>query len=145
MAHLVPVAVAAVLAGGMDLFLVRAAWLHWTGSDRAPDISYGYSWNPSVVRGHERGIVALAASVVCLTVGIAAATAAEDVSGIALVHVSAILILGSLPWTALHLTIAWFNWPKALVPPHRRRESGSVTEWWRQRAARDKGRGRDGR
>ncbi|GAA2310672.1 hypothetical protein GCM10010234_63720 [Streptomyces hawaiiensis] len=148
MAHLVPVAVAAVLAGGMDLFFVRAAWLHWTGSDRAPDISYGYSWNPSVVRGHERGIVALAAWAVCLTVGVAAGVAAEDVAGLALVHVSAIFILGSLPWTALHLTIAWFNWPKALVPPHRRGESGSVTEWWRQRgqrAARDKGRDPDGR
>ncbi|MFC8141531.1 hypothetical protein ACFUKV_07150 [Streptomyces paradoxus] len=45
----------------------------------------------------------------------------------------------------LHLTIAWFNWPKALVPPHRRGATGSVTEWWRQRAAGDKGRGREGR
>jgi hypothetical protein len=144
-AHLVPDAVAAVLAGGVDLFLVRSAWLHWTGSDRAPDISVGYSSNPSVVSGHERGIVALAASAVCLTVGVAAATAAEDVAGMALVHVSALFILGSLPWAALHLTIAWFNWPKALVPPRRRGESGSVTEWWRQRAEPDKGRGRDGR
>jgi hypothetical protein len=89
--------------------------------------------------------VALAACAVCLAVGLAAATAAEDVAGHAPVHVSAIFILGSLPWTALHLTIAWFNWPKALVPPHRRGESGSVTEWWRQRAARAKGRGRGGR
>ncbi|MEU0169752.1 hypothetical protein ABZ214_30630 [Streptomyces iakyrus] len=147
MAHLVPDAagaVAAVLAGGMDLFFVRAAWLHWTGSDRAPDISYGYSWNPSAVRGHERGIVALAASVVCLTVGVAVGAAAQGVAGLALVHVSAIFILASLPWTALHLTIAYFNWPKALVPPHRRGESGSVTEWWRQRAARDKDRDPDG-
>ncbi|MER5831792.1 hypothetical protein ABT116_13375 [Streptomyces sp. NPDC002130] len=139
MAHLVPDAVAAVLAGGTDLFLVRAAWLHWTGSDRAPDISYGYSLNPSVVRGHERGIVALAAWAVCLTVGVAAGTAAEGAAGLALVHVAAIFTLGSLPWMALHLTIAWFNWPKALVPPHRRGETGSVTEWWRQRATRDKG------
>ncbi|AMW11008.1 hypothetical protein A4E84_16715 [Streptomyces qaidamensis] len=145
MAHLVPVALAAVLAGGVDLFPVRAAWLHWTGSDRAPDIMYGYSWNPSAVRGHERGIVTLAASAVCLKAGVATAAAAEGVAGIAPVHVGAIFILGSLPWTALHLTIAWFNWPKALVPPHRRGESGSVTEWWRQRAARDKGRGPDGR
>ncbi|MER7478632.1 hypothetical protein ABTX60_13390 [Streptomyces sp. NPDC126510] len=145
MAHLVPDAVAAVLAGGMDLFFIRAAWLHWTGSDRAPDLLFGYSLNPSVWRGHERGIVALAAWAVCLTVGVATATAAGDVAGLALVNVGATLIFGSLPWMALHLTIAWFNWPKALVPPHRRGESGSVTEWWRQRAARDKGRRRDGR
>ncbi|WP_033312124.1 hypothetical protein RFN58_18325 [Streptomyces iakyrus] len=120
MAHLVPDVVAAVFAGGINLFLVRAARLHWTRSDRAPDIMYGYSWNPSVVSGHERGIVALAAWAVCLTVGVAAGTAAKGAAGPALVHVAAIFTLGSLPWTALHLTIAYFNWPKALVPPHRR-------------------------
>ncbi|MEU3888035.1 hypothetical protein [Streptomyces sp. NPDC029041] len=145
MAPFVSEAVAAVLAGGTDLFLARAAWLHWTGSDRAPDLLFGYSLNPSVIRGHERGIVPLAAFAVCLTVGVAAATAAKGAAGLALVHVSGVFILGSIPWTALHLTIAWFNWPKALVPPHRRGESGSVTEWWRQRAAGDKGRGRDAR
>ncbi|MFI8892163.1 hypothetical protein [Streptomyces paradoxus] len=144
MAHLVPDVVAAVFAGGINLFLVRAAWLHWTRSDRAPDIMYGYSWNPSVVSGHERGIVALAAWAVCLTVGVAAGAAAKGAAGLALVHVAAIFTLGSLPWMALHLTIAYFNWPKALVPPHRRGETGSVTEWWRQRATRDKGADRGG-
>ncbi|MFJ4081094.1 hypothetical protein ACIP17_24015 [Streptomyces iakyrus] len=87
---------------------------------------------------------ALAASAVCIAVGVAVGAAAQGVAGLALVRVGAIFILGSLPWTALHLTIAYFNWPKALVPPHRRGESGSVTEWWRQRAARDKSRGADG-
>ncbi|MEU3930558.1 hypothetical protein AB0E85_00625 [Streptomyces sp. NPDC029044] len=144
MAHLIPDAVAVVLAGGTDLLLVRAAWLHWTGSDRAPDVMLGYSWNPSVVSGHERGIVALAASALCLTGGVAAIDAAKGGAGLALVHIGAIFILGSIPWMALHLAIAWFNWPKALVPPHRRGETGSVTEWWQQRAARDKSTDRGG-
>ncbi|MFD5339385.1 hypothetical protein [Streptomyces hawaiiensis] len=148
MAHLVPDAFAAILAGGMNLFFVRAAWLHWIGSGRAPDIQYGYSLNPSVVRGHERGIVALAAFLVCLTIGVAVGIAAPQGAGMWVVHVGAVFVLGSLPWMVLHMTIAWFNWPKALVPPHRRGETGSVTEWWRhrgQRAARGKGRGRGGR
>ncbi|MET9865826.1 hypothetical protein ABZZ16_06390 [Streptomyces sp. NPDC006386] len=149
MAHLVPDTVAAVVAGGMNVFLVRAAWLHWTGSGRAPDIPFGYSWNPSVVRGHERGIVALAAWLVCLTVAVAAIAVAADGAGPAAFDVGAVFLLGSYPWLLLHVTIAWFNWPKVLVPPHMRGETGSVTEWWRhrrgRRAPRDKGRDRDGR
>ncbi|MFE8962957.1 hypothetical protein [Streptomyces iakyrus] len=50
---------------------------------------------------------ALAASAVCLTVGVAVGAAARGVAGLALVRVGAIFILGSLPWTALHLTIAY--------------------------------------
>ncbi|MFD5158889.1 hypothetical protein ACFWMJ_12570 [Streptomyces hawaiiensis] len=76
-----------------------------------------------------------------MTIGIAVAVA-SDGAGIAMVNVGAIFILGSPPLLVLHLTIAWFNWPKALVPPHRRGETGSVIEWWRgrgQRAPRDKG------
>ncbi|MDT0464328.1 hypothetical protein [Streptomyces gibsoniae] len=53
---------------------------------------------------------------------------------------------------ALHGTIAWFNRPTFLVPPHLRGETGSVTEWWHHRrglraelkkAARRDARGRD--
>ncbi|MFI6855902.1 hypothetical protein [Streptomyces sp. NPDC050416] len=148
MADLVPDIVAAVLLGGMNLWFVRAAWLHWTGSGRAPDVVVGYSLNPSVGRGHERGIVALAAWLLCLTISIAAATAASNGAGPVVVHVGATFLVASFCWLVLHVTIAWFNWPKALVPPHRRGETGSVTEWWRQRgqyALRDKGRGRGGR
>nr|WP_202458144.1 hypothetical protein [Streptomyces sp. SID5464] len=143
---MVPGIFAAVFAGALNLFFVRAAWLHWTGSGRAPDLHVGYSWNPSVVEGHERGIVPLAASFVCMTIGITA-TAASDGAGMALVQVGAIFVLGSLPLLVLHVTIAWFNWPKVLVPPHRRGETGSVTEWWRdrrRRAPHDKGHGRGG-
>ncbi|MFF5980798.1 hypothetical protein ACFY78_18325 [Streptomyces olindensis] len=145
MAHLVPGILAAVFAGALNLFFVRAAWLHWTGSGRAPDLYLGYSWNPSVVEGHERGIVPFTAAGVCMTIGIAV-TAASD-GEIAMVNAGVILILCSPPLLVLHLAIAWFNWPKVLVPPHRRGETGSVIEWWRgrgQRAPRDKGHGRGG-
>ncbi|MFJ8593731.1 hypothetical protein [Streptomyces sp. NPDC093598] len=144
MANLVPGVLAAVFAGAMNLFFVRAAWLHWIGSGRAPDMLFGYSMNPSVVRGHERGIVPLAAWMVCMTFGTVAAVAASNGAGLVVVDIGAIFTFGSLPLLVLHVTIAWFNWPKVLVPPHMRGETGSVTEWWRgrgQRASRGKGAG----
>ncbi|WP_328536692.1 hypothetical protein [Streptomyces sp. NBC_00344] len=123
-----------VLMGALSLFSVWAAWLHWTGSDRAPDLSgYRYSANPSVISGHERGVVALAGWVVCMTLGIVAVGAAAGGAGPVADVVGGCLVLGSLPLLALHATIAWFNWPKFLVPPHRRGETGSVVGWWRQR------------
>ncbi|MFD1272626.1 hypothetical protein ACFQ51_14625 [Streptomyces kaempferi] len=79
----------------VSLFSVRAAWLHWTDSDRAPDAAtHRYSTDPSA---------------------------------------SACFTLGSFPLLMLHATIAWFSWPKFSVPPHRRSETGSVIEWWRDR------------
>ncbi|MFG2477331.1 hypothetical protein [Streptomyces fagopyri] len=119
-----------LLMVALSLFSVRAAWLHWVDSDRAPDVDmYRYSTNPSVIRGHERGIVAFAGWVVSMTIGIAAIAATGGV-GPAGEEVGAFFILGSFPLLMLHATIAWFNWPKFLVPPHRRGETGSVIEWW---------------
>ncbi|WP_432175257.1 hypothetical protein [Streptomyces sp. Tue6028] len=118
----------------VSAFSVRVAWLHWTGSDRAPDVAmYRYSTNPSVIEGHERGVVALAGWVVFMTLGLVAAGAAAAGAGPAVDVIGACFVLGSLPLLALHATIAWFNWPKVLVPPHRRHETGSVTDWWRHR------------
>lgn len=120
----------------VSLFFVRAAWLHWTGSERAPAMrTYRYSTNPSVVSGHERGVVALAAWLVCMTIGVvaAAAAAAAGGAGTTVEAVGAFFVLGSFPLLMLHATIAWFNRPAFLVPPHRRGETGSVTEWWRHR------------
>ncbi|WP_328890603.1 hypothetical protein [Streptomyces sp. NBC_00316] len=118
----------------VSLFSVRAAWLHWADSDRAPDAAtHRYSTNPSVIRGHERGIVALAGWLMSMTIGIVAATAAAGGAGPAVEEVGAFFILGSFPLLMLHATIVWFNWPKFLVPPHQRSETGSVIEWWRHR------------
>nr|WP_202471086.1 hypothetical protein [Streptomyces sp. SID8377] len=120
----------------VSLFSVRAALLHWADSDRAPDAAtHRYSTNPSVIRGHQRGIVALAGWLVSMTIGIVAATAtaAAGGAGPAVEGVGAFFILGSFPLLMLHATIAWFNRPKFLVPPHRRSETGSVIEWWRHR------------
>ncbi|MFJ5219738.1 hypothetical protein ACIP98_34200 [Streptomyces sp. NPDC088354] len=117
----------------MSLFSVRAAWLHWADSDRAPvAATHWSSTNPSVIRGHQRGIVALAGWLVSMTIGIVAATAAGG-AGPAVEEVGAFFILGSFPLLMLHATIAWFNRPKFLVPPHRRSETGSVIEWRRHR------------
>ncbi|MER5404427.1 hypothetical protein [Streptomyces sp. NPDC002769] len=118
----------------VSLFSVRAAWLHWADSDRAPDAAtHPPSTNPSVIRGHERGIVALAGWLVSMTLGMVALTAADGGAGPAVEEVGAFLVLGSFLLLTLHATIAWFNWPKFLVPPHRRGETGSVIEWWRHR------------
>ncbi|MFJ5733481.1 hypothetical protein [Streptomyces paradoxus] len=62
---LISVAVA-VLAGGMDLFHGRAARLHWTGSDRAPAVTYGYSWEPA---GRTRARARLGGKVVAGSAG----------------------------------------------------------------------------
>ncbi|MFD3502538.1 hypothetical protein ACFWWT_27905 [Streptomyces sp. NPDC058676] len=120
-----------VLLVGVSMICVWAAWLHWTDSDRAPEIpAYRLSQSPSVVRGHERGVVALAGWLVCMTTGgIIGALGAGPVHDL----VTASFILGSFPLLMLHATITWFNRPKFLVPPHRRDETGSVTEWWRRR------------
>ncbi|WP_330458382.1 hypothetical protein OIB37_16645 [Streptomyces sp. NBC_00820] len=127
--------VALVVVGGC-LVLARAAWLHWTGSERAPDLSTSWtSASPSVARGHERGVVALAAWLLGLTVGIVVAAAGAEVAG-------GVVLLGSFPLLVCHATIAWFNRPRFLVPPHRRGETGSVVEWWRlRRGVRRPGRG----
>ncbi|MFI7499127.1 hypothetical protein ACIBVL_11540 [Streptomyces sp. NPDC049687] len=118
---------------GCSAGMVRAAWLHWTGSERAPALpATWYSTNPSVIRGHERGIVALAGWLTVFSAGVLL-----FLSGVEpVVLTGAIVMLGSFLLLAVHATIAWFNWPKALVPPHRRQEVGSVVEWFRQRASR---------
>ena len=123
---------AIVFMFGCSAVMVRMAWLHWTDSDRAPALrTYRYSSNPSVIRGHERGIVPLAGWLTTLSVAMPLVlTGVEPV-----VAAGALLVLGSFLLLAAHATIAWFNWPKALVPPHRRQEAGAVVEWFRQRKA----------
>jgi hypothetical protein len=115
-----------------SVFFVRAAWLHWTDSDRAPNLRTPlYPTNPSVLRGYERGVVAFAGWLMSMTIGgIAGAATAAGGSGPAVEAVGTFFILGSFPLLLLHTTITWFNWPKFLVPPHRRSETGSAIEWW---------------
>ncbi|MFJ3339446.1 hypothetical protein [Streptomyces sp. NPDC086766] len=112
-----------------SVVMVRVAWLHWTHSDRAPALrTYRYSSNPSVIRGHERGIVPLAAWLTALSGAMPLV-----LTGVrSLVVTGALLIVGSFLLLTAHVTIAWFNWPKVLVPPHRRQETGSVVEWFRR-------------
>lgn len=118
-----------VLLAGGSVLLVRAAWLHWTDPERAPDVTLSSSASWSVRRGHERGVVPFAGWLVCMTIGIAAlGTGSEVVPGL--------FVLGSMPLLMLHATITWFNRPRFLVPPHRRGETGSVVEWWRERRER---------
>ena len=106
-----------------SVFLVWAARLHWSGSNRAPRMSgYRYSSNPSVISGHERGAIALAGWMTCMTLGILLAVLTPWV------RVAAGFIVGSLVLLALHFTVVWFNWPKFIVPPGRRSETGSVIE-----------------
>jgi len=116
-----------LLMAGMSVLLVRAAWLHWIDSDRAPDLVSPRSSNPAVIAGHERGVVALAGWLTFMTLGslLTTFTATAPV-GAGLFAASFLLLL-------MHFSIAWFNWPKLLVPPHRRRETGSIIEWWRHR------------
>ncbi|MDT0470174.1 hypothetical protein [Streptomyces gibsoniae] len=115
---------------GCSAVLVRVAWLHWTDSDRAPGLrTYRYSSNPSVIRGHERGIVPLAGWLTALSLAMPLVLSGVE----PVVAAGGLLILGSFLLLAAHTTIAWFNWPKALVPPHRRQEAGSVVEWFRER------------
>jgi hypothetical protein len=122
--------------------MIWIARLHWVHPERAPAMgAYRYSSNPSVIRGHERGIVPLAGWLTALSLGmLLAPTGVEP-----LVMTSAVLILGSFLLLIAHATIAWFNWPKVLVPPHRRREVGSVVEWFRERKQRRTAAGRGSR
>jgi hypothetical protein len=102
-----------LVLAAMSVACVRAAWLHWTDPDRAPSITTTpCSTNPSVIRGHERGIVPLAVWVVSLTIGGIAAAVGDASPAATMVEV--LFVLGSLPLLMLHGTIAWFNRPKFL-------------------------------
>ncbi|WP_042400366.1 hypothetical protein [Streptacidiphilus carbonis] len=113
----------------MSVFMVRAAWLHWIDSDRAPEMPGVRTTNPSVIRGHERGIVPLA--------GWLALTNASILIGLinsqATTGVALVLLFSSFVMLLLHASVAWFNWPKFLVPPHLRHDTGSIVEWYEHR------------
>ena len=111
---------------GLTIRSVYSAWLHWTGSPRAPR-SVTRSGRSEVARGHERGAVPLAAFFVLLTAGIFAIRLGAGPA-------TAVVLLGAgIFFLALHWTIVWFNWPKFLVPRARRDEVGTITESLRHR------------
>jgi hypothetical protein len=108
----------------MSAFSVWSAWLHWIDSDRAPAMASPRASDPAVIAGHERGVVALAGWMVVMTLSILLATLTPAAAvGAGLFGASFVLLL-------MHFSIAWFNRPKFLVPPHRRGETGSIIEWW---------------
>lgn len=54
-----------------------------------------------------------------------------------------VIIFGLMGFSVSVLTVAWFNRPKFLVPPHRRAEIGLVNGWLRRRGvSRRRGGGR---
>lgn len=120
----------------LTVFFARMAWLQWFHPERAPQIRMTRSANPTVIRGHARGILPFVGFPVFLTVLIVAASVSSALTGTA--NTVAVLIAGAcipafLLSLAAHATVAWFNWPKFLAPPHLRDETGSVTEWRRHR------------
>ena len=121
---------------GLTTLFVRMAWLLWFHPERAPQIRLTRSSNPSVNRGHERGILPFVGFPVFLTVMIVAIFASRSLTGTAST-VAALIGGACIPAFLLslvaHATVAWFNWPKFLAPPHLRDETGSITEWWRHR------------
>lgn len=120
----------------LAVLMARVAWLLWFRPERAPWIRLTRSSNPSVIRGHARGILPFVGFPVFLTVMVFAVFASGVLTGTA--STVATLVGGAcIPAFLLslvaHATVAWFNWPKFLAPPHLRNETGSVTEWWRRR------------
>lgn len=117
-------------------YMLRAAWLSWRHPERAPRLQLTRSSNPSVIRGHERGVLPFAGFMFFLT---ALLIVAPIVSALAaernlVVKVAAGACLAGLMLSLLlHASVAWFNWPKFLVPPHLRADTGSVAEWHRHR------------
>jgi hypothetical protein len=125
--------------GAGDAVFIRAAWLSWSHPDRAPNIGPTRSSNPSVQRGHERGILAFALFWLFMGLFLVLIT----VNGLGLAEAGQPTLLGkilgiscltaSLGFCVLHQTVAWFNRPTFLAPPHRRDEIGSIVEWRRHR------------
>ncbi len=52
-----------------------------------------------------------------------------------------VLILVGLMCASILLiaSVAFFNWPRQLVPPAMRHDRGAVVEWWEERAKRRRG------
>ncbi|MCX4744339.1 hypothetical protein OG455_02215 [Kitasatospora sp. NBC_01287] len=117
-------------------FLLRAAWLSWRHPLRAPRLRLTKSSDPAVIRGHERGIVPFAAGWALMPLLVVDGTVDDGLGGVtgAVAALTALLsLVGFLLGMVLHATIAWFNRPRLLVPPHRRDETGSLVEWFHHR------------
>jgi hypothetical protein len=126
----------AIFIIGSSAFLTRTAWIHWFRPERARRVLLTKSSDPSLIRGHERGIVPFALAFDSLAVAILAASIGHGWTGTASVVITAILITGAsgfLIFLILHGTVVWFNWPGLLVPPHLRDDVGTIPEWWRWR------------
>lgn len=79
-----------------------------------------------------RAILPLAVGYLALAVMISIMAANPDKHSVwgAAVYVSAGLMM--LSWL-LVVAVAWFNWPKVLVPPHLRSDVGLISNWWLKR------------
>ncbi|MEY9965332.1 putative membrane protein [Streptacidiphilus sp. MAP12-16] len=122
----------------MTVFMARVAWLYWFHPDRAPRINLTKSSDPSVIRGHVRGILPFVGFPLGLTVlfpAILASTLVTGTSHTVFTLIAGACIPGFMLSLAAHATVAWFNWPKFLAPPHLRDETGDRVVEASQRAS----------
>lgn len=125
-----------LVVAAMAVFFTWAAWVFWHHPERAPRMRLTKSSDPSVIRGHERGVVPFAGFVVGITVMMGDVSVGHSWTGTPLEVVKVIGIIAlttSMLSICCQAAVAWFNRPKFLVPHRLRDEAGSVTEWWRWR------------
>ncbi|MEY9842474.1 hypothetical protein [Streptacidiphilus sp. EB103A] len=134
--NIIVAALAWLLFLSITMFFARVAWLIWFHPERVPSIRLTRSSDPSVIRGHARGVLPFVGFPLSLTVMLTAIFAGSLLTGEASKVVTLIggaCVPGLLLSVAAHSTVAWFNWPKFLAPPHLRDETGSIVEWFRHR------------
>ncbi|MFJ9775417.1 hypothetical protein ACIRVF_29885 [Kitasatospora sp. NPDC101157] len=120
----------------VDFTFVRAAWLSWHHPARAPRMTFARSSDPSVRRGHERGVVPFAGGFLLLTVMMFDVFIANSWTGtpkVVAAVIVAVSMVGFMLGLLLHLTVVWFNWPRFLVPPSLRGDVGVFVERARHR------------
>lgn len=120
----------------VDVTFVRAAWLSWRHPARAPRMTFTRSSDPSVRRGHERGVVPFAGGFLLLTVMMFDVFIANSWTGtpkLVAALIAAVSMVGFMLGLLLHFTVVWFNRPRFLVPPNLRADVGVFVEWVRHR------------
>lgn len=135
------VAVAFVLLGLVAVIsLVRLPGL-WRG-ERHRELEHTLSWLPYGA-GFRHGVIRSQPSLLAvLLLGLlaGASIAAADLSEGALITLFTVITISLLVTlqlcVVLALTIVLFNWPKLLVPPYLREQSGMVNDWFGRQANR---------